>query len=296
MSQAPGTAAYPSRAPMRNAEIADAFDELASLYELDGAVGLPRAWPTATPPRRSARRAARWPSWPGTGRVEELAGVGKTIAEKIDALLEAGSIPSADKLQAQDPGRPRGDHPHPRPRPQARARSCTSTSASTSLDDLRAAAEAGRLADVPGFGAKAEENVIAALAADAAGERRARFLLSQALAVGEGIVDGLRAPRHDGSSWRAAPAGWPTRARTSTSWRPPRTRRRSSRRFEELAEIDVVHSSGRRRRAGRDPLGHPRGPARRARGGVRQPAPALHRLGQAQRGAAHGGGAGAGCT
>ena len=51
-----------------------------------------------------------------------------------------------------------------------------------SLDDLRAAVEEGRLADVPGFGAKAEENVLAALAADAAGERRARLLLSQALA------------------------------------------------------------------------------------------------------------------
>jgi DNA polymerase (family 10) len=37
------------------------------------------------------------------GRAEELDGVGKTIAEKIDALLEGGSIPSADKLRARIP-------------------------------------------------------------------------------------------------------------------------------------------------------------------------------------------------
>ena len=37
------------------------------------------------------------------GRAAELAGVGKTIAEKIDALLETGSIPSADKLKQRIP-------------------------------------------------------------------------------------------------------------------------------------------------------------------------------------------------
>ena len=37
------------------------------------------------------------------GRVTELPGIGKTIEEKIVALLETGSIPSADKLKAKFP-------------------------------------------------------------------------------------------------------------------------------------------------------------------------------------------------
>jgi DNA polymerase (family 10) len=62
----------------------------------------------------------------------------------------------------------------------------------SSLDELREAAEQGRLKDVPGFGAKAEENVKAALAGGADGRPKARMILSKALAVGEELVASLR--------------------------------------------------------------------------------------------------------
>ena len=113
---------------MRNGEIAEAFEELASLYELDGAVVYRVvAYRNAAKAIResgvSVEELAR------QGRAEELAGVGKTIAEKIDALLETGSIPSADKLKAAHPVGPRGGHAHPGPRARS-ARGCsTSTSA-----------------------------------------------------------------------------------------------------------------------------------------------------------------------
>ncbi len=58
-----------------------------------------------------------------------------------------------------------------------------------SLEELRLAAEQGRLRDVQGFGAKAEENVLAALAE---GPRAERALLSTALELAEGLVEGLR--------------------------------------------------------------------------------------------------------
>jgi DNA polymerase (family X) len=61
-----------------------------------------------------------------------------------------------------------------------------------SLDDLRKAAEQGRLKDVPGFGKKAEENVMLALAAGADGQAKPRMLLSSALALGEEMVAALR--------------------------------------------------------------------------------------------------------
>ena len=111
------------------------------------------------------------------------------------------------------------------------------------MEDLRAAVEDGRLADVPGFGAKAEENVIAALAADASGERRARFLLSQALAVGEAIVEGLRphAKRVElaGSARRMADSCKDLDVVAATA--DPAALVEA---FEGLPEIDVVHSSG----------------------------------------------------
>ena len=87
---------------MRNAEIADAFEELASLYELDGAVVYRVvAYRNAAKAIREAGVSVE--EMAKQGRVVELSGVGKTIAEKIDALLETGSIPSADKLKAKIP-------------------------------------------------------------------------------------------------------------------------------------------------------------------------------------------------
>ena len=87
---------------MRNADIADAFEELASLYELDGAVVYRVvAYRNAAKAIRDAGVSVA--EMAREGRVDQLAGVGKTIAEKIDALLETGSIPSADKLKARIP-------------------------------------------------------------------------------------------------------------------------------------------------------------------------------------------------
>jgi DNA polymerase (family X) len=175
---------------MRNGEIAEAFEELASLYELDGAVVY------RVVAYRNAAKAIRESGvsvaeLARQGRVAELAGVGKTIAEKIDALLETGSIPSADKLKARIPAGLVAVTRIPGLGPK-RARLLYDHLGVSSLDDLRAAAEQGQLKDVPGFGAKAEENVMAALAAGADGRPKARMLLSKALTVGEELAAGLR--------------------------------------------------------------------------------------------------------
>jgi DNA polymerase (family X) len=175
---------------MRNGEIAEAFEELASLYELDGAVVY------RVVAYRNAAKAIREAGvsvaeMAKQGRADQLAGVGKTIAEKIDALLETGSIPSADKLKARIPSGLIAVTRIPGLGPK-RARLLYEHLGVSSLDDLRAAAEQGRLKDVPGFGAKAEENVMAALAAGADGRPKARMLLSKALTVGEELAAGLR--------------------------------------------------------------------------------------------------------
>ena len=175
---------------MRNAEIANAFEELASLYELDGAVvyRVVAYRNAATAIREAGVSVAELAR---QGRVEELAGVGKTIAEKIDTLLEQGSIPSADKLKARIPSGLIEVTRIPGLGPK-RARLLNEHLGVTSLEELRAAAESGQLKDVPGFGAKAEENVRLALAQGADGRPKSRLLLSHALEVGEALVDALR--------------------------------------------------------------------------------------------------------
>jgi DNA polymerase (family X) len=175
---------------VRNAEIAEAFEELASLYELDGAVVYRvGAYRNAAKAIREAGVSVA--ELARQGRVAELPGVGKTIAEKIDALLESGSIPSADKLKARIPSGLIAVTRIPGLGPK-RARLLYEQLGVTTLDELREAAEAGRLKDVPGFGTKAEENVLAALAAGADGTAKTRMLLSKALAVGDELVGALR--------------------------------------------------------------------------------------------------------
>ena len=87
---------------MRNGEIAVPFEELASLYELDGAmVYRVTAYRNAAKAIREAGVSVEEMAL--AGKAAELAGIGKTIEEKIDALLDTGSIPSADKLKQRIP-------------------------------------------------------------------------------------------------------------------------------------------------------------------------------------------------
>jgi DNA polymerase (family X) len=175
---------------MRNAEIADAFDELANLYELDGAI-VHRVLAYRNAARAIRDAAVSVADLARQGRAPELPGVGKTIAEKIVVLLESGSIPSADRLKERIPTglvevtRVPGLGPK-------RARRLYDELGIASLDELRRAAEDGRLREVPGFGEKAEENVRVALAAGEDGRPKPRILLSRALEIADEIVAGLR--------------------------------------------------------------------------------------------------------
>src|SRR5919202_1168669 len=175
---------------MRNGEIAEAFEELASLYELDGAVVYRvLAYRNAAKAIREAGVSVA--ELARQGRADELAGVGKTLADKLDVLLETGSIPALEKLRRRIPPGLVEVTRIPGLGPK-RARLLHEHLGVSSLDDLRRAAEEGRLKDVPGFGAKAEENVLAALSAGADGRPRARVILSRALELAEPIAARLR--------------------------------------------------------------------------------------------------------
>jgi DNA polymerase (family 10) len=176
---------------MRNATIADALMELALLYELDGAVKY-----RVLAYRQAARVARDSPvsleQLAAEGRLTELPGIGKTLEEKIKALLETGEIPSATRLKEKFP--PSLIQVTAVPGIGARtARRLFDELGIASLDDLREAAEKEKLREVKGLGPKVEENVLAALAKiEAEGAPLERRRLDEVLPIAEQLAADLR--------------------------------------------------------------------------------------------------------
>ncbi len=181
---------------MTNAEIAAALEELGVLYELDGAVRYRvLAYSTAGKAIRespvSVEELAR------AGRATEIPGVGKTLAEKIDALLDTGEIPAAAKLKAKFPPTLVEVTRVPGVGPKT-ARLLWDELQVASLEDLKKAAEDERIRDVKGLGPKAEENVLASLSRlGEPGEGPGRLLLSTVRPIAEELAEALR--EHSGA-------------------------------------------------------------------------------------------------
>jgi DNA polymerase (family 10) len=176
---------------MSNAEIAEALTELATLYELDGAIRY-----RVLAYREAARTVRQSPvsveELAREGRATELPGVGETLQGKILALVDTGEIPSATKLKRKFP--PGLVEVTRVPGVGAKtARRLFDELGVASLDDLRAAAEQERIRDLKGLGPKAEENVLAALGKLADRGPAERLLLSEVLPVAERLASDLRA-------------------------------------------------------------------------------------------------------
>ncbi len=177
---------------LSNAAIADALQELADLYELDGAI-VHRVLAY-----RSAAKAVREASvsvatLAREGRATSIPGIGKTLQEKILALLDTGTIPAAERLRAKFPPglieltRLPGLGPK-------RARLLYDELGIDSLQALEQAAREQRLRTVRGLGPKFEAGVLAALEAmegEPQGGPGRRILVSRAIDLGQTIAQGL---------------------------------------------------------------------------------------------------------
>src|ERR671932_2007439 len=179
-------------ADLTNAQIAAAFDELGDLYELDGAVSY-----RVIAYRNAARAVRESPvsiiALTREGKVTTVPGIGRTLEDKLRALDETGDIPAAQKLRAKFPSGLIAVMHLPGFGPK-RARRLYDELGVDSLDALRAAAEAGRIRGLRGFGARVEENLRRVLAEQEDGAGPApRVLLSRAMPVAEQIAGALRA-------------------------------------------------------------------------------------------------------
>lgn len=174
-----------------NSRIAELFDELGDLYELDGAVvHRVLAYRGAAKAVRDATRSVAALTRAGT--VTELPGIGKTLEEKLTALVETGTIPALEKLRAKFPPGLLAMTRLPGLGPK-RARKLYDELGIDSLDALAGAAREQRLRAVKGFGPKFEDMVLAAIAAGHGKQRPRRIALHRAMETATPIVDALRA-------------------------------------------------------------------------------------------------------
>jgi len=174
---------------LSNAAIADAFEELGDLYELDGAI-VHRVLAYRTAAKKVREASVSVAALAREGRAKELSGIGATLEEKILALLDTGTIPATEKLRAKFPAGLVAITRLPGLGAK-RARLLHSELGVDSLQTLREAALAQRIRTVRGLGPKLEERVLAALA-EGAGERPpARVLLPKAIEIGEDLAVAL---------------------------------------------------------------------------------------------------------
>jgi DNA polymerase (family 10) len=175
----------------RNAEIADQFDLLADLLELDGAdsfrvIAYRRA---ATRMRETTGSVAQLAL---DGKAKDLQGIGKTIEEKIVQVVEQGEIEALTKKKAGVPPEVVLFMKLPGLGPKTAARIWRELGVTT-LDELRAAAEAERLRTLTGLGPRSEEKILKALATTPAeAPDKGRRLLGEGLPAVQAVVATLR--------------------------------------------------------------------------------------------------------
>ena len=275
--------------PLRNGEIADLFDLLGDLYELDGAVVY-----RVLAYRRAAKRFRETAESVWTlseqGRLTELDDIGDTIATKVGELRETGTMAALEKLRGRVPESLVEIVRLPGLGAKT-ARRLWQELGITTLAELEAAAREGRLRGLAGL-------------------RRAQGAAAAGAARGGRGAAQARLPARPGARPRTHRARAAARASRLRAGRrggvaaPPRRdggRRRRDRRGQRRPRADrVADRAAVRRRGARprhdegldpDPQRRPARPARRAARELRQPAAALHGLEGPQRAHARGGAA-----
>jgi DNA polymerase (family X) len=175
----------------RNAELAAQFDLLADLMELEGADGF-----RIGAYRRAAARINETGSSVAQlaleGRAKELQGIGKTIEQKIVEVVEDGEIHALTKRKAEVPQEVASFMRLPGLGPKT-ARRLWRELGITTVEALRAAAEAQQLRGLAGLGEKSEEKILAALAKPRAAEGPQRTLLGSTLPALRAVAEAVAA-------------------------------------------------------------------------------------------------------
>jgi DNA polymerase (family 10) len=175
--------------PMDKARVAAILDDVGDLMELRGDNPFEaRAYHNAA--RAVGGLDGDLAEMVGSGAIEHVPGLGKTLAKRVAELVTTGHLAIHDDLLAEIPAGLRAMLRIPGLGPK-RVRQIHDTLAITTLDDLKAAAEGDRIAGLPGFGKKSQENILKGLAF--LSEHLDHYLFPVAEADAEAIAGALRA-------------------------------------------------------------------------------------------------------
>ncbi|MDX6496735.1 MAG: polymerase [Gaiellales bacterium] len=176
-------------ASLSNASIAERFELMADLLELEGAVAY-----RVLAYRRAAKTLRETPEsvvrLSEQGRLVELPGVGDTISDKVGELIANGSIAALDKLVAATPPGVVPLMRVPGVGPKTAKRVFTELGLET-VDEVLQAARDGRIRDLAGMGEKTEQAILAGLESPRA-EKRERISVARLRPFAERIVAELK--------------------------------------------------------------------------------------------------------
>lgn len=174
---------------LSNREIADIFEKVADMLLIKGEIihrvlSYRRAGETVRELPRDLRAIA------AEDRLMEIPNIGKTLATKIEEMLQTGQLDFYNRLSAEIPPglvdvmRINGVGPK-------KARLFWEKLDITSIATLESAARQGKLRDLAGMGAKSEAKIIESI--EALARQTGRTRLGDALPAAQAILDKLRA-------------------------------------------------------------------------------------------------------
>lgn len=172
---------------MNNEEMAAIFDRIADLSEIKGEIIYKTlAYRKAAESLRNL--GADVAALQRAGRLMEIPGVGKAIAEKIDELLTTGRLGFLERLEQEVPPSLTDLLKVPDIGPK-KAAAFWKQGGITTLAELEAAARAGKLRALPGMGEKSEARILAGL--EALARRSTRLPLGVALPIAQRWLEWL---------------------------------------------------------------------------------------------------------
>ncbi|MFL6237222.1 MAG: DNA polymerase/3'-5' exonuclease PolX [Thermoanaerobaculia bacterium] len=174
---------------MDNPEIARTLEEVADILEIQGSNPFRiRAYRNAVRTVETVTVPLR--RWVEEGRaLTDLPGIGKEMANHIKEMVETGTLGFRDELLAEVPRSLIELMRLPGLGPK-KARKVFDELQIGSVDELEAAAREGRIAALPGFGAKSQEKILAGIADYR--QQGSRFLLNEAERSVEPLLAYLR--------------------------------------------------------------------------------------------------------
>jgi DNA polymerase (family X) len=174
---------------MTNEELAKIFERIGSLMEIKGEVIYKTlAYRRAAESLRALADDINFLRQ--EGRLLEIPGVGKAIAEKITELLDTGRLGFLDELEEEVPGS-LVDLLEVTDVGPKKAALFWKQLGVTNLPELEAAAREGRLRTLPGMGEKSEARIVAGI--EALSRRSTRMLLGTAWPIARRWMERLRA-------------------------------------------------------------------------------------------------------